>query len=85
MEANQELPSWLEILGLETRSQTGGRRSQTGRAGRMGGPTKDVRLDNGGHTGGYTTVKSTWSGPAGSRMESNGGNYNNNGHDWWDS
>ena len=85
MEANQELPSWLEVLGVDARGQYGGRRSaQNG--GRFG-PSKDVRLESGGQTS-IDRMRSGWSGPPGSRMDTNGGGsytVSNGSHDWWGS
>ena len=86
MEANQELPSWLEVLGVEARGQYGGRRSTQNGGGRFG-PSKDVRLESGGQSS-IDRMRSGWSGPPGSRMEINGGGsykVSNGSQDWWDS
>ena len=53
-EANQELPTWLEAMGMEARSQYGGRRSggSKGRFGGTGFGAKDVRYEGEAGAGG---------------------------------
>jgi len=93
IEANQEMPNWLESMGLDYRNY-GGRRNGGGKS-RMGGTgfgAKDVRYENGG--GGRPKAQERpvrgpgiggWSGPPGMRADA-GGNYASGagGPDWWD-
>merc|ERR1719509_487134 len=51
VESNQELPSWLEAMGLENRGNYGGGRRGGGRRGGFGG--KDYRYESGGRRGGF--------------------------------
>lgn len=95
IEANQELPSWLEAMGIDSRNHNGGRRSGGGKS-RFGGTgfgAKDVRVENGSLSNGATKIRTQdrgrmyggWSGPPG--LRSDGGNYASGagGPDWWDS
>ena len=93
IESNQELPTWLESLGMDSRNMGGNRRAGKGRFGGTGFGAKDVRYENGG--GGVKKTTSLggrpsygggaggqWSGPVGLTATS-GGNYGA-GPDWWD-
>ena len=89
-EANQELPSWLESIGMDSRFSFGGKRSGGSKGGRFGGTgfgAKDVRYENGGGTKSSSPASgsgarlslggggwSGWSGPPGLRADT-GGNY----------
>jgi len=95
-EANQELPSWLESIGMDSRFSFGGKKSGGSRSARFGGTgfgAKDVRYENGTGTGKSKSPASGsrpslggggWSGPPGLRAD-NGGNYSSGagGPDWW--
>merc|ERR1719495_1261031 len=50
VESNQELPSWLESMGLESGRHYGGGGRRSGKKGGFGG--KDYRYENGGGGGG---------------------------------
>ena len=95
VEANQELPSWLESIGMDSRFSFGGKKSGGSKGGRFGGTgfgAKDVRYENGGAGTKSKSPVSTrpslggggWSGPPGLRND-NGGNYSSGagGPDWW--
>ena len=96
IESNQELPTWLESLGMDNRNLGGTRRAGKGRFGGTGFGAKDVRYENGlggikktttiggraSYVGGVGGVGGNWSGPVG-LSSSSGGNYGA-GPDWWD-
>merc|ERR1719411_2322339 len=96
IESNQELPTWLESLGMDNRNLGGTRRTGKGRFGGTGFGAKDVRYENGlggikktttiggraSYVGGVGGVGGNWSGPVG-LSSSSGGNYGA-GPDWWD-
>ena len=48
VESNQELPSWLEAMALESRSSFPSNRRGKGRFGGTGFGSKDYRFENGG-------------------------------------
>ena len=89
IESNQELPSWLEAMSLDSRSSYNNKRAGGGK-GRFGGSgfgAKDVRYENGGGGGGgggkrndrgndrgYGGGGGGWSGPPGLKPNF-GGNY----------
>ena len=52
VESNQEIPSWLDSMALESRSFGGGRRGKDRRFGGQGFGGKDFRYENGGGRGG---------------------------------
>ena len=97
IESNQELPSWLEALAMESRSYGGGGNRRGGK-GRSNFSSRDYRMEGrsggGGGGGGHSSGGSNrsrqgggygggWSGPPGSGY---GGNYNSGGGshvDWW--
>ena len=95
-EANQELPSWLESIGMDSRFSFGGKKSGGSRSARFGGTgfgAKDVRYENGAGNGKSKSPASGprpslggggWSGPPGLRADT-GGNYSSGagGPDWW--
>ena len=98
-EANQELPSWLESIGMDSRFSFGGKRNGGSKGGRFGGTgfgAKDVRYENGAGTNGKSRSPASgpgarptfggggWSGPPGLRADT-GGNYasGEGGPDWW--
>ena len=93
IESNQELPTWLESLGMDSRTLGGNRRAGKGRFGGTGFGAKDVRYENGvggvkkttsvgGRSSYVGGVGGNWSGPVG-LSSSSGGNYGA-GPDWWD-
>ena len=96
VEANQELPTWLESIGMDSRFSFGGRRSGAARGGRFRGTgfgAKDVRYENGksspasGLSSGMrpSLGGGGWCGPPGLRSGSDsGGSYSTaGGPDWW--
>jgi len=87
VESNQELPSWLEAMSLDSRNNfSGGKRGGKGRFGGAGFGAKDVRYDRkeandrggmggGGRSGfGGGSTGGAWSGPA-AITPNFGGNY----------
>ena len=94
VEANQELPSWLESIGMDSRFSFGGKKSGGSKGGRFGGTgfgAKDVRYENGAGVKSKSPASvrpslggGGWSGPPGLRND-NGGNYSSGagGPDWW--
>merc|ERR1719369_1529681 len=52
IESNQELPSWLEAMSMDSRNNFGSKRGGKGRFGGTGFGAKDVRYENGGTGGG---------------------------------
>merc|ERR1719147_94491 len=78
VESNQELPSWLESMGLEHGGRHyggGGRRS--GKKGGFGG--KDYRYENGGGGGGGGNRQGGNSGGGGHHRQGGGGGYGGGG------
>ena len=96
IESNQELPTWLEAMSMDSRNNFGSRRGGKSRFGGTGFGAKDVRYENGG--GKRTNERGSergfggsnmggWSGPPGLKPNF-GGNYGGStsgDHDWWDS
>lgn len=52
VESNQEIPSWLDSMALESRNFGGGKRGKGGRFGGQGFGAKDYRFTEGGRGGG---------------------------------
>jgi len=98
IESNQELPSWLEAMSMDSRNNFGSKRGGKGRFGGTGFGAKDVRYENGGTGGGGGGKRGNdrgndrgfgggggWSGPPGLKPNF-GGNYGgstSSGPDWW--
>eukprot|EP00090_Calanus_glacialis_P016984 TRINITY_DN26562_c0_g1_i1.p1 TRINITY_DN26562_c0_g1~~TRINITY_DN26562_c0_g1_i1.p1 ORF type:complete len:668 (-),score=166.39 TRINITY_DN26562_c0_g1_i1:655-2658(-) len=95
VESNQDLPSWLEAMGMDSRNNFSSKRGGKGRFGGTGFAAKDVRYENGGgkrasdrgSDRGYGAGGGglAWSGPPGIQPNS-GGNYGGStggGPDWW--
>ena len=75
VESNQELPSWLEAMGLESGNRYGGGGRRGGKKGGFGG--KDYRYENGGGGGGGH--RSGGGGGGGGRHGGGGGGYGGGG------
>jgi len=95
IESNQELPSWLESMSMDSRNNfSGGKRGGKGRFGGTGFGAKDVRYENGGGKRGIDRGSmggggGGWSGPA-AINQNFGGSYGGStgggtgtGPDWW--